>query len=616
MRLVLLIIILCFQFDDVYCSIDTLVLHKNMFRTKAMFRILMDEAYHYNEAQSKLLEKDYQDPIIPSKLLRSFPDYWMAIYVQNNTDNSIEILAEAYFAEAWLDGQKQVSCGYVPCQHPRSLLVDSYSNMAYFLVAPGTHLMIVKISDYHLPAHFSPLISTASDYEGVTYIRSIVTIFIFSFILGSFSLIAILGFTLFYKLEEKSLLWYALYSLVIVISGYFSLQSKYQTFYWSYQYIPWFYLKMFVAMGLYITYVQFAKHFTDIGPIMLPFQKKADLYVKIGLILMIPEIILMGMGEEKISYSYYYFARMGMAIYGIYLIYDLWKYRYNVYAQFILAGSVFLVAGELISNFAPRIYSAHIATGGAIIESIIFTIGIGYKIHKHYQRERLLDEELLLKQVEIKYLSEEKDNLNLSLLQSQMNPHFMFNALNSINRFIIKSEKDKASYYLSRFSKLMRAILDHSEMREVSLAEEIDTIKLYLELENLRFNNMIEYTFNIDADIYPENEKIPPLIVQPFIENSILHGFNKINYQGKIQINISKLNNQLKIVIEDNGVGRANAEKKKHKRKDTHKSMGLHITNDRIKNYAKMNNTIASVEIEDLYLSNGDAAGTKVVIIL
>ena len=162
----------------------------------------------------------------------------------------------------------------------------------------------------------------------------------------------------------------------------------------------------------------------------------------------------------------------------------------------------------------------------------------------------------------------------------------------------------------------MRAILDHSEMREVSLAEEIDTIKLYLELENLRFNNMIEYTFNIDADIYPENEKIPPLIVQPFIENSILHGFNKINYQGKIQINISKLNNQLKIVIEDNGVGRANAEKKKHKRKDNHKSMGLHITNDRIKNYAKMNNTIASVEIEDLYLSNGDAAGTKVVIIL
>jgi hypothetical protein len=597
-------------------AIDTLALQKSMYKIDANFSVLIDKDYNYDVARKIIEKPDFRNSKIPAKIFRSYPSYWAAIYINNNFTYPIEIVAETYFAGSWLDNQPQVFCNYEPCPHPRKILVDEYSHMSYLKVEPGVHLLMAKISDYHLPSRFTPKISTTLDYEGNTYTKSIQTIFIFSFFIGAFAIIGMICFSLFLKLNDWALLWYAAYCGVIVISGYFSLQSRYQTFYWSFEYIPWYYTKMFVSMGLYITYVKFGKHFTDTGPEMTSFKNKCDRYVKVCLLFLIPEVILMTLGYEISSYNYHYFTRMLMAFYGAYLITYLWKFRKNVFTLFIIVGSCFLVVGELISNFVPRMYSAHVATGGAIIDSIIFTIGIAYRIHQHYQHERQLDEELFFKQNEIKELNIEKEYLNQFLLQSQMNPHFIFNALNSINRFIIKSEKDKASYYLSRFSKLIRAILDHSNLPEVTLTDEIKSIELYLELENLRFNNTITYSIDIDKNIKTDEIKIPPLIIQPFIENSILHGFNKINYAGELKITISIENSHLKIIIIDNGVGRLVSEKSKSIENNLHKSKGQSLTVGRIINYGKLKNNSSSVIYEDLYSPKGETNGTKVTILL
>ncbi len=123
-------------------------------------------------------------------------------------------------------------------------------------------------------------------------------------------------------------------------------------------------------------------------------------------------------------------------------------------------------------------------------------------------------------------ISQEKKILTLkqNMLKSQMNPHFIFNSLNSIKLYIINNEKENTVYYLNKFAKLIRKILVVSNEKDISLADELDTMKLYMNIENIRFSNEIDFQINIDKDINLENIRIPSLILQPFLENSLWHG--------------------------------------------------------------------------------------------
>lgn len=205
--------------------------------------------------------------------------------------------------------------------------------------------------------------------------------------------------------------------------------------------------------------------------------------------------------------------------------------------------------------------------------------------------------------------------LEQQMLRSQMNPHFLFNSLNSIKLYIINNEQKNAVHYLNKFSKLVRKILEASSQKEIPLSEELGTMELYMNIENIRFSNEIDFKIEVEKDINIDNIKIPSLTLQPFLENSLWHGLSPKDGEKKIQINVKhKDKGHVTIEIVDNGVGRTMAEVNKENRVLKRKSLGIRITKERLANFAKDYQNKFDVDILDLFDENGDPNGTKVVL--
>ena len=216
-----------------------------------------------------------------------------------------------------------------------------------------------------------------------------------------------------------------------------------------------------------------------------------------------------------------------------------------------------------------------------------------------------------------KELKNEKQILTLeqSMLRSQMNPHFLFNSLNSIKLYIINNEKKNAVHYLNKFSKMVRKILEASSLKEISLADELETIDLYMNIENIRFSNEINFKVLLDETIDEHNIKIPSLILQPFLENSLWHGLSSKEGEKNILLHVSRENDKfIQISITDNGVGREASERIKESKILKRKSIGIDITKERLANFSKDFENSFQVEIIDLYDVNKVALGTKVVL--
>jgi len=216
-----------------------------------------------------------------------------------------------------------------------------------------------------------------------------------------------------------------------------------------------------------------------------------------------------------------------------------------------------------------------------------------------------------------KSLKSEKQIIMLEqdMLRNQMNPHFIFNTLNSIKLYIINNEKENAVYYLNKFSKLIRKILVASTEKEISLAEEIETMTLYMNIENIRFDNEIQYKIKIDKNVNTEIIKVPSLILQPFLENALWHGLSSKTKNKEIHVHIEKpKHNAVSIYITDNGIGRVASEKINKQKTLKRKSVGISITKERLDNFSKQFTNDYKLEIIDLYDANNLASGTKVII--
>jgi LytS/YehU family sensor histidine kinase len=196
-----------------------------------------------------------------------------------------------------------------------------------------------------------------------------------------------------------------------------------------------------------------------------------------------------------------------------------------------------------------------------------------------------------------------------------MNPHFLFNSLNSINNFIIKNDQEQASEYLSKFSMLIRRVLSNSKSTRVTLANELEALELYIELESLRFNKKFEYVIEIDPEVEVDYIELPPLLIQPYVENSIWHGLmHKKEGVGKLLIHIKQNEKALTCIIEDNGIGREAALEIKSKTAVKRKSFGMNITKERLKYINLKYKASTDIIIEDLKDCNGNALGTRVEI--
>ncbi|HZK07516.1 MAG TPA: two-component regulator propeller domain-containing protein [Bacteroidales bacterium] len=224
---------------------------------------------------------------------------------------------------------------------------------------------------------------------------------------------------------------------------------------------------------------------------------------------------------------------------------------------------------------------------------------------RHIRKKHLLETRMLI--VEKQLLEIQQKALRL-----QMNPHFIFNSLNSIQSFILTRDVDMAINYLSRFSQLMRLILANSRQSMIALADEIKAITLYLEIEKLRFDNRFDYDIRLDPEIDEEFTGIPPMILQPFVENAIIHGLMHKTTMGSISIVFIKKGNNLFCTITDNGVGRERAMEIKNESGLGTKSRGMIITNERLELLSQNVDEKFSVQIVDLKDAEGQAAGTRV----
>jgi len=249
---------------------------------------------------------------------------------------------------------------------------------------------------------------------------------------------------------------------------------------------------------------------------------------------------------------------------------------------------------------------------------IVILIG-GYLSYRAYKRKQLLIFEKTTALHENERIKAEKEIMELEqkMLLLQMNPHFIFNSLNSIKSFIMQNKSENAMEYLEDFAQLMRLILSASRKETIKLDNELKLISYYLKLEQVRMNFTFDFKFNLSEEVKENQEliSIPTMFIQPFIENAIHHGLNHLNEKGIIELTIDEENENgiLQIIITDNGIGRGKASLLNASKSKNHESLAIKIMADRIKAFQYKFNKMITFEIADLYYDK-ENTGTKVIL--
>ena len=215
--------------------------------------------------------------------------------------------------------------------------------------------------------------------------------------------------------------------------------------------------------------------------------------------------------------------------------------------------------------------------------------------------------------IENEQLQQQATANELKALRAQMNPHFIFNALNSIKSFTLNHDTEGANFYLTKFSKLIRQVLDNSRNERISLKSELETLILYLDMEKLRVGEKFNYVIKIADDVETEFIELPPMLIQPYVENAIWHGLMHKEEKGELTIELTNKDDKILIVkILDNGIGRQKAAELQSKTGTTHKSFGMKITAERLDIIRKLYQLDIKISIEDLKNTEGSAIGTSV----
>ncbi|MFL9484288.1 DUF3856 domain-containing protein [Chitinophagaceae bacterium LWZ2-11] len=235
---------------------------------------------------------------------------------------------------------------------------------------------------------------------------------------------------------------------------------------------------------------------------------------------------------------------------------------------------------------------------------------------KNLQLRNELAKEKAQKELKEAEYKNRMNDITYTALRSQMNPHFIFNCLNSIKLYAEQNNTEAASEYLTKFSKLIRMILDHSRANTITLTSEIELLHLYLEMEAMRFKSKLQYTINVETDVEPDFIEIPPMLIQPYVENSIWHGLMHKEAGGIVNIHIAQSSDysMLIITIADNGVGRVKAAELKSKSFNKHTSYGTLVTAERLALLNEKYQSGAEVQISDLEDEDNRPSGTLVTI--
>lgn len=275
---------------------------------------------------------------------------------------------------------------------------------------------------------------------------------------------------------------------------------------------------------------------------------------------------------------------------------------------------IFRVEGRNNDGVAGQATEVRIVIHPAIYQTLWFrfaagAIVLGALIGAILLRLRVVRERAELQGKVISY--------RLQALRSQMNPHFMFNSLNSIVSLIVENDTRRALQYLTKFARLMRQVLENSQRDLITLAEELDALRYYTDLEQLRFEHKYKTEFRIDPTVELDEVSVPPLLVQPYVENAILHGLSQRSEPGLLLVSVAPHDEQTVMVcVEDNGIGRKRAQELRKSDDLQRKSVGMDVTRQRLDVMSQGRSNKYQVEVKDLYDAEGNAAGTKVEILV
>ncbi len=413
--------------------------------------------------------------------------------------------------------------------------------------------------------------------------------------LGACGIIFITFLVVYLNIHKLEFLFYALYVLFSIV---YLLQDNllipgYINFYDS-LFGYWSVVISQVLINLF--YIAFAVHYLDTKkkhPLL-----HTSMHIIIGFltVLVITDFLVFFTGNY-VAHSYLLnIQRLVMTLFGIVSMAYLLMVCKDKLAIFVVVGSFIYMVGALGYLFT---LNKHLMVLGSSIEIIIFSLGLAYKIKLEYEGRLTLQQEVMSKEINV--------------LRAQMNPHFVFNALSSIQHLILQNNRKAALSYLSKFSKLARNVLESSREAIVSLTEEIDLLRSYLELESLRFDNAFSYSIVVDESLETDIIEVPLMLLQPFAENAIIHGLvGKKKGKKCLCIRIQKMGNFCIIEIEDNGIGRIPYISVNKEQNRT--SCGMKITQRRLKMLHDSEENKNTLEIVDKFDSKGNPAGTKVII--
>ena len=478
--------------------------------------------------------------------------------------------------------------------------------------------------------------------------------FVLPFMAGMLLLISLFGLFQYYLLKDKAFLYYFIYAFAAFLLSFYWLEDRIYLSVLSpgMRGISESFLMAVVLAG-YVFFVDGMLHIAEHFPKLWRFLKFLLLIVAMQAIISFIELFIINHFLFNSDVYYTYLQGIPVIVTTIILLIATIKSS-NPPKRFIAAGLSSLIVffffpfwSFLFSNFhhLPHSIASIVDYGpvffmfGITIEAGCFAFALAYRT-KLVTEERnnlqleyatQLEDELKTRTTELhkqnelievqkmKQLQTEFEHkisqTEMTALRAQMNPHFIFNCLNSIKLYTLENDSVTASEYLTKFSQLIRLVLENSRSEKVTLEKELQTLTLYIEMEAMRFKNKVRYSIEVANDIDVSYIEIPPLLIQPYVENAIWHGLMQKKEGGFIRITTSMAaHNLLRIEISDNGVGRKQAQEYKSKSVTTKKSFGLKMTSERMQLINQVYRTNTSVEIIDETDEQNNACGTKVII--
>lgn len=429
---------------------------------------------------------------------------------------------------------------------------------------------------------------------------------LYSWIRGGLLILSIYHLLIFVLNKRKLYLFYGLYSFSLFI--YFFNHVCPEPCLWIYDYIN--FAIQFIAFAFYVLFgrdLLNSKKYIPDWDVLLVIEYKIFFLLSLGFV------------GVQFFFSYRHQEKLFLTLAPIFTVFALLTYvvltkikgRHVTYfiigslTYIILANSSLLLPLIVGEEFFKkiRIDPMFFTYAGAIIELGIFALIVGSRV-ANLEKEKMQFSEELAKKIQ------EMSELKMTALQSRMDPHFLYNSLNSINNFVLQNDPEKASDYITKFSRLIREILKKSSNKTISLAEELGVLSLYIRLEQMRMDGGFDYIVTVDDNIDLEKIQVPPLLIQPYIENAIWHGFVNKNDNKKISLTVFDEEDKVRCEIVDNGIGIEKSKSLKKSSSHHRKSFGLQTSEDRIKLLHEHQKVY--VIIEDI--TGRNSTGTKVTI--